>query len=291
MSFSFYIPAAEAPTYGDLLAGMPFSDLVCIEDEDDEFDADEPIAADFKLHFFREGVSIRPIEASWDDDRCEVRIMSFSAPSEYELALALVEHLAESNGAEVSPEDAEPMSVEQFRDSYGEAWAADQVSSLFDMLPALVRREESAAQVPGAHRPVYFGKRLMAELEAAGPPEELTERIMTFMRQVQYDYEDEYFAANAMQLRKNDDPDVTFTLAVWGPGVSYLFPDVDYLAMHTPTGGETFFIPYKQVFAVAGERCRWLDETQTLVEATPEEDWPALLARARQFAVEPGKKD
>ncbi len=296
MSFSFYLDLPKAPPLGELLEPIPY-DILCVEE--DEIDPDDDWPEGY-THLYREGLSTCAVEIDREDNRFQVRIMAFCSPEDYELALTVVELLAKWGNVEtIEPEDGEPMSLKELKAQYGKEWIADQVKSLFSMLPAMVEKEKDAAlQVPGAVRPFWIGPRLMKELVDAGPEGTLPQRIIAAIRKVQYIDPEEYFCATVMEVssKKNDDKaddktdDKSFTVTAWGPGVRYVFPNVDYLAVIEDMEGEGhFLVPYEAVHEIAGDHCSWLDEKQTLVEPFDEDEWPELLARARKHEVDPDK--
>ncbi len=289
MSFSFYVSSPTLPRFGGVVDALPFADVRCREeDEEDGFDRDAHWP-DRRLHFYRDGLSTCAVEVYWDDGRFEVRVFAFAAAEEYELAVELAAYLAGRCGTNVRPEDAdEELTVEELRARYGPEWAAGQVASLFSALPHIVSDAEGVCRIPGAVRQFFIGPRLLGELEAAGPPGQLADRAVAAMRRVQYVDPEDYFFASAMEVQPRDS-DRTFTVAAWAAEVRYLFPDVDYLAL-VEEGGSLFFIPYEALPAVALDRWQWLDEAQTLVEPFTPEEWPALVERARRHAVEPEPK-
>src|SRR4051812_20256110 len=121
MSFSFYIPAPTLPRLGEALEALPFSDVLCSEEtrseEEEQFDrgAHWP---DRHLHFYRDGLSTCAVEVYWEDGAFQVRVMAFSAPEEYELALEFADFFARRCDTTVRPEDDEELAVEEFRARY-----------------------------------------------------------------------------------------------------------------------------------------------------------------------------
>jgi hypothetical protein len=308
MSFSFYLDLPEAPPIGELLEPIPY-DILCVEEDEIEPEDEWP---EGYTHLYREGLSTCAVEINREDGRFQIRIMAFCSPEDYELALAIVEQLAlYGEVAAITPEDGEPLPLGQLKKQYGKEWIADQVKSLFGMLPAMVARDhDTALQVPAAVRPFWIGPRLMKELTEGGPAETLPQRIIEAIRKVQYLDPEEYFCATVMEVcskkegaAEEDKPDDvgdqaddektnddSFTVTAWGPGVRYLFPNVDYLAVIEDMEGEGhFLIPYDAVHELAGDRCSWLDEKQTLVEPFDEDEWPELLARARKHEIDPSQ--
>jgi hypothetical protein len=291
MSFSFYVASPTLPRLGEVLDALP-CDVRCTEEtrsqEGDLFDRNAHWP-DRRLHFYRDAISTCAVEVYWQDGQFQVRVFAFAVPEEYELALAFAECFARRAEAGIRPEDADELPFNEVRACYGPSWAATQVEALFSMLPVMVRQADSVCQLPGAVRPFYLGPRLLGELEAAGPAAELTSRLIEAMRRVQYVDPEEYFCGSAIEVSAKDS-DESFTVAAWGPEVNYLFPSVDYLAVIEGEQGSHFMIPYEALPEVAGDRWRWLDEAQTLVEAFSPEEWPALLERARPHRVEPEGK-
>lgn len=292
MSFSFYVASPTLPRLGEVLKALPFTDVRCSEEsrseESDLFDLDAHWP-DRRLHFYRDGISTCAVEVYWQDGQFQVRVFAFAVPEEYELALAFAECFALRSEVGIQPEDGEEMPLAEVRQRCGPEWAAAQAEALFSMLPVMVRQADGVCQLPGAVRPFYLGPRLLGELEDAGPTAELMARLVEAMRRVQYADADEYYCGSAIEVSARDS-DESFTVAAWGSEVNYLFPAVDYLAVIEGEEGRHFLIPYEALAEVAGDRWRWLDEVQTLVEAFAPEEWPALLERARRHRVEPEGK-
>src|SRR5262249_60340040 len=109
-------------------------------------------------------------------------------------------------------------------------------------------------------------------------------RVQAAMRRLQYvDSEEDCYAASTMAVRDKSSGR-EFTLAAWAPGVRYLFPPVEYLALVT---ADQLLVPHDCLAELAGSRLRWLDEKHALVEEIPDEEWDAVVARARQYEAHP----
>jgi hypothetical protein len=135
-------------------------------------------------------------------------------------------------------------------------------------------------------RPFHIVPRELGDLAEAGSAQELPQRMLEAMRQVQYAGADHYHAS-AMEARSREGTK-KIRFAVWGPGVDYVFPDVEYLALTTTDEPpRALFVPYERLPDLAGKNWSWLDERQTMVEAVAEDDWPELVERAREYEVKP----
>jgi hypothetical protein len=284
MSHTFSIKAAEPPGYDELMAGLPFSDLVPALDQEEPEGGPWPEGV---RHYHRDGVSTRGVEVSWEDGAFAVRINTLAAPEDYDLALHFIERAAELLGGPVDSEDGTALPGTELRHTYDDEWVRrTNLVGLATVEALIADGEHDSIRLGGVVRDVHLGPRVWAELTAAGPPEELLDRLVEFMAEVQYvDTDDAYFAASAMTFQKKDGKELT--VAAFGPDVAYLFPVVEYLVVMGATEGEeVLFVPYAQLpELLAGCEWGWLDEEQTLVEPVPADRWPALRERARGLAV------
>jgi hypothetical protein len=242
-------------------------------------------------HYHREGVSTRGIEVSWEDGIFSVRINTLAAPEDYDLALHFVERAAGLLGVPVESEDGTTLPADQLRGTFDAEWIRQTNTAGLAAVGALIAEKESSSiQLGGVVRDVYLGPRVWEELTAAGEDDELLDRLVEFMRRVQYVNADEgYFAANvmSMQKKKKRGKAEEITFAVIGPDVSYLFPSVEYLAVIGQSEKDPIlFVPYTNLPELLADGAwEWLDEEQTLVAPVPDDDWPALRARAKLLAV------
>ena len=63
---------------------------------------------------------------------------------------------------------------------------------------------------------------------------------------------------------------------------------MDYVALRV-TEGEIVMVPFAAVAGLAGPHGTLLDECQLLVRTIGEDDWKAIVARARPLAKSPRK--
>jgi hypothetical protein len=164
-------------------------------------------------------------------------------------------------------------------------WMREQADSGTRSLAALIRDGRGPMSMPGPKRSCFIGERLLAELEAAGPPEALPERVLATMRRVQWNIPLGFREAGVFVSGGGDNAQGREKrFAVWLPGEDLLFPNVDYVALRV-TEGEIVMVPFRAVAELAGPHGTWLDECQLLVGAINGDGWRALVARARPFAA------
>jgi len=155
----------------------------------------------------------------------------------------------------------------------------------------LVNEGRGTISIPGPNRSCEIGPRLLAELEAAGPPETLVERVLATMRRVQWDVPAGFRDAGVFASGGNGDGEGArkTRFAVWIGEENLVLPHVDYVALRV-TDGEIVIVPYAEVTRLAGAHATLLDESQLLVRAMGGDEWQAVVARARLVAKSPPKK-
>lgn len=282
MSISFFVPSVIEPRFRALIDAVGYPDVRSAQAQ-----RDGCRWSDRYWQLYRPGVSARPVEVTYEDGRFQVRVVTPSAPEEFELAFRLVEAAAKHLGRPVEFEGGASFPVGELRRRYPAAWVRGQIESGVEAIRHIVREEQQAVTLSGPVRPFFVGPRLLDELDEYGPPEELAERLIELMRQVQYLDPEAFYPAETVRALRDSETEELITFAVWGPGVRYLFPDVQYLVLMGEAPGRHLFVPAAVVPELAGDNFLWLDEAQYLVQAIDEDDWPALLDRARQYEVHP----
>lgn len=279
MSFSFTISPADNVSFAALDAALraEFGSALSWEGE-----PPEPWPLDHYAHAYLWGVSTRSVELGRLDEGLQIRIMSCSCSEDYELALRTVEIVARMTGGEIESEYGETCDIGTLRLAFDQGWVDQMVESGATILPRMLEggRVQGPLTLPGPERDFVFGARVMAELGEVD--DTYPERLFTKIREVRYFDDDAYFAANVMQVTPPGGEPAT--IAVWGPGVKYLFPNVKYLVVSAET---PLFVPAAAVWELAGAACRALDDAQVLVEAIDDQDWDDLVKRAQALSVEP----
>lgn len=286
MSHSFYVGGCESLAYEDVLGAVDRTDLRCVEGALDAFTGPWPDKG--YLHFFRWGLSTRTVEVSNDDGVFNARIMVASCPDDYRLALDLVEAAARAAGTTIRAEDGhEDVAPDAIGAHWDDAWIEHHSHSMARTVISMAESSETGETMTmgGPARSFSLGPRIVARLRA-GPDEGIEERLFTEMRRLQYiadedDDGDGIYCAKTMAMRR-DDTEVRF--AVWGPGVAYLMPPVDYLAL---IADEQIMIPVTAASKLAPGRVEYLDDVHLHIGEVPEGDWHELVAAARAHAIDP----
>jgi hypothetical protein len=284
MSFSFYIDAPHAPDYQRVIDDLDSWDLHCSEEELEE----GPWPAG-TIHFYRDEVSTRGVEITHDENRFQVRILTLSSPEDYELALRFVRAAALELERPIEPEDYQAVTIEEMEARYDADWIRRTNQHGAMVIRQLVQENDTGfVTLMGAKRPIYLGPRIVQEIEEAGDEDGFLDRLMERMREVQNVDGDSYFFANVMEAHHPQSPDRKFTFAVFGPTVSYLLPDAQYIALIVDPNEAPIFIPSDKLPLILPEDSwNWLDERQMLIEVIDESLWDGIIRRARQFETRP----
>ncbi len=232
-------------------------------------------------HAFRWGVSTRTVELGMSEDSFQVRIMSCSCPEDFELALAIVEFVANQYDAEIESEYGNTCSAAELHSEFDQDWIDEMADRGATILPRMLESGDVAGPltIPGPRKNFVFGERVQAEV---GPVDDgYADRLFDKIREVRYFDPDEiYFHANVMQI-ENDGERTLFS--VWGPGVDYVFPDVSNLVI---VDDRHIMIATEDIERLPHVNFRFLDDQQLVVDAVPEANWPEVVEAARGIGTE-----
>jgi hypothetical protein len=290
VGFIFAVKADPVPDYRAILDGIGLDDVKPVPDED--FHPEDGGAwPPGVYHFYRPFESSRGVEVSIEDEKGEfwVRVNTLASPEDYDLALRFVNRVAQLTGNPIESGEDDVTPRERLRDVFSREWIAEEIGKEAGVVVTLIRDENKDYHyltLRGCVRPFHIGRRVLAELEAAGPPEGLPDRLIDAIREVQFIDTGEYFCADVLTAKA---PDGTkFTAAAFGPDIKYLLPDVQRLAvMGDDADKEPILVQSEKLpELIPADRWQWLDERQMLVEPTPLQEWDEVRRRARAVAIE-----
>lgn len=273
MSYSFYVRSPEVD-FGVLDTWR--APLVVEESEGGVLEG--PFEDGQVVHVFEEGVTTRSVEISWENGTFQARVMTMACPDDYRIALHLACEVARRAGVEVESEEGERFAPDAVDAHYGDDWIRQHVRSLFGSTVAILR-EHGEIMMSGAGCTVTLNQAVLDEvLAASDDPEAQAEALFRVFREVSFPGE-EWYRASLMAVRLQDGSERT--LIVWGPGVSYQFPKAELIALTDPQ----IFVPWTRLAELAGDRLTWIDGATARVEAIPDEEWDAFVARAMPYAT------
>lgn len=284
MSYAFEIAAASPPSPAALRDALDLPDLRGFPDDDAS-----PGWPPEGLRLHRSGLSTRVTEVDWQapegrEEAGTIRVVvrPLASREDGDLAVRAVEAAATLAGAgEVEADYFGNITLGEVRRLHPEAWMTEQAASGTRALATLVRDGKGPVAVPGPRRSCWIGPRLLSEVDSAGPPESLPDRMLATLRRVQWDTPAGFRDAGVFTSGET-------RFAVWLPGENLIIPRVDHVALRV-TAGEIIMVPFAAVADLAGDRGELLDECQLLVPATDPDTWAAIVARARPLASKPRK--
>ena len=282
MSYDLAVAALAAPSWRALRDDLGLPDLRLLPAEP----ADEAWP-EGGLRLCRVGRSTRTTEVAWQAGTLTVVIRALASPDDCDLALRVAEAAARLAGAPTIETDYfGAVEIGELRRLHTTDWMHEQADSGTRALARLIRDGKGPMQMPGPNRSCFVGARLLAELEAAGPPDTLPARVLETMRRVQWAVPEGFRDAGVFVSGDNDGHGRETRFAVWLPGEDSVFPRVDYVALRV-TKGEVVMVPFAAVARLAGPNGTLLDECQLLVRAIDGDAWRALIAGARPLAASP----
>ena len=289
MSYEFAVAAAAPPSWRALRDAIGLDDVRARPDDpaDDAWPAGG-------LSLWRVGRSTRMTEVDWRDGKLTIVIRALPSPDDCDLALRVAEAAARLAGAATIEADYfGAIEIGELRRLHTADWMHEQAVSGTRILASLIREGRGPLSMPGPNRACFIGDRLLAELEAAGPPDTLSDRVLATMRRVQWDVPAGFRDAGVFvsgREGEGDDPgrERETRFAIWLHDENLILPRVDYVALRV-TEGEIVMVPFAAVAGLAGPHGTLLDECQLLVRTIGEDDWKAIVARARPLAKSPRK--
>lgn len=240
------------------------------------------------LGLCRDARSTRLTEVDWRDGKLTIVIRALASADDCDLALRVAEAAARLAGATTVEADYfGAVDVGELRRLHNADWTREQAVSGTRALAKLIRDGRGPMSIPGPNRACYVGARLLAELEAAGPPDTLSDRVLVTIRRVQWEVAAGVRDAGVFESAGREDGAGRNTrFAIWLPDEDLVIPYVDYVALRI-TEGEVIIVPFAAIAGLAGSHGTLLDECQLLVRAMSDDDWKAVIARARPLAKPP----
>ncbi|MFT3691761.1 MAG: hypothetical protein QM831_01385 [Kofleriaceae bacterium] len=223
---------------------------------------------------YRDKVSTRYTEVSYDGSEFAVRIFTNAWHEDVELALAFVEVLAAHGETEVV--DAEgfgELRVDELAANYDRAWTEAQFGSGIGAIAHLIKDGRGPIQMPGPNRPVYVDRALLDDMAKSH------DDAVRIIREIRWNPR-----RTAGEFVARDPAGTEKTLALW-IGDDCIFPSVEWLAISpTRDGKNPFLIPAIRLRELAGDKWHRLDASQAILDAiTDDGEWAAIVAHARGF--------
>jgi hypothetical protein len=282
VSYTLTVRGPAPPAWRALLAAVALPDVRVVDEPADEA---WPTAG---LQVFREGLSTRATEVAWQAGDLTIVIQTFASPDDCELGLQLADAaaglLTDGNGgaarAVIGTDYFGDVTRPELRRLHGADWIHEQAVSAVDAMAGLIRERNGPVAIPGPRRFAYVGPRLLTELETAGPPPQLPDRVLAAIRRVQWGIPAGFRDAGVFASRGEAAQGRETHFAIWLAEQDLLIPYVDYVALRA-SQGEVVMVPFAAVPTLAGDHATLIDECQLTIRAVAAEAWPALVARAR----------
>jgi hypothetical protein len=285
VSYDLEVTMPEAPRWPALRDAVGLADLRLVSDDPAPAPVDDAWP-EKGLALCRDGLSTRNTEVEWQAGKLRVVIRALASPDDCDLALRVADAAARLAGAPTVHADYfGDVDLAELRRLHTADWMREQAVSGARSLATLIRDGRGPLAMPGPNRSCYIGARLLAELEAAGPPATFAERVLATMRRVQWGVPAKFRDAGVFVSNRGARNDGRVThFAVWLHDEDLVLPRVDYVALRV-TEGEIVLVPAAAVAELAGAHATPLDECQLLLAAMSAADWSDVVARARPLAA------
>lgn len=288
MSFTFSIASKKPPLVQEIFAHASLEPIDFTSEE--EIPQEGPWPKGDVVHFYQPGKTTRGIEVDYDKKLFNVRINTLAHPHDYDLGFRFLEAVAAWAGNELQTEEGDTIPVEQLREKYDKAWIDEQNDAGFQMIISMLFNEDENERMEscilqGPVRPFHLGPRVWNEIAIAGPENQMRDRLLEKMRQVQ-DVSQDFYAAELMTVETATKEQ--FDISILVPGAQLLMPSAEFLIMAGENeGDDSYRVPSKDVWPlIPKEKFAWLDEEQTLIQPLTSEEWTKLIEDVQPFVVE-----
>ncbi len=281
MSHSFYIKGVGDASLEQTIKALPFEDLVV---DAKDYNGGWPEIA----HVYQDNVSVRSVETAMDGNTLQVRIMAHSSPDDFRLAAAIVDHVATTHGRDIDPEDNETMSIERWREAYGEDWQREQARTYLQMLVSMYKggKYEGNMTMWGTRHELEVGPRLMEPLLA--DPDSFSKNFFDTFRRLNYLDREDIFGPSLVAIsQKGSDKQAVFS-ALGDEVPTALSTQAAFIALthqdpDSPDGDRTqTVLTFDDFVEIAGDSLTWLGDGVALTPPYTGEQWQALVAAAQE---------
>lgn len=284
MSHSFYISDVGEARLEETLAALPFEELVVLED----YNGGWPDIA----HIYQDNVSVRSIETAMSGDTLQVRIMANSSPDDFSLAAAIVDHVASKYGREIEPEDNESMSVDNWRDTYGEDWQREQARTYLQMLVSMYQGEKRDGNMTmwGTRQQFEVGPRLMEPLLA--DPDTFSQNFFDRFRRLNYLDREGVFGPSLLAASEDGSGKQAVFSVLGDAVITALSSQAAFVVMtHDEPKAEDgergkTIVTFDDFAELAGDTVTWLGDGMAVTPAYTGEAWQSLVDAAQAKKTE-----
>lgn len=273
MSYHFYIPKKQEIQAGQLLQEVrkekPRAEL------GEGYESDR--ALDQGVLFMVPGMSARGVFVTGDDDDYDVTTNTWSSRDDYALALVITRKISGLTGGNVTPEDREAMTLQEFTDDFGDEWIDQARHWGLRAIATMVQREQGTMTLFGCVREVHVGPDTVERLFVGEPDDEtLYERCMDMVCRLQYFDPDETYIPSVMQVNATEDKH--FTYVMWLAEAPELLLNSDYVLIHHDDDLNTL-VPRDEIVNLMRDRSERLDEHQYLLPPVPEAEFVEIARK------------
>ncbi|HXK20941.1 MAG TPA: hypothetical protein VNG33_24185 [Polyangiaceae bacterium] len=277
MSYELEVAAKRCPSASELHQALGIADLGGMPE-----DPQRDWATGF-LHLFRHDVSTRSTSVAWVKDHVEITIRALAAPEDCELALQLVEAVAQLSGArEIQSENFGTVALTELRELHDAEWMDRQAKSGARVIAAMIDEGKGPMGIPGPVRDFWMGERTLRKLRVAGHDDAFSAQVLAEMRRVQWTVPNQYRTAGVFVTQPKQEGDKKTKLVIWLPDEHLVLSRVDQVALRAAED-DVVLVPFDALPQLAAGVGELLDECQWLVRPVPADGWARIVARAREI--------
>jgi hypothetical protein len=226
---------------------------------------------------YRNLVSVRPLDISFDGHNFEVKIFAPSAPEDYTLALAFIHGVVSIGGGKIVPENSHEMGLAAFKSQFNPAWVKNNSLSSFQKVMEGYHINKTPIKMIGTKAEIEIGPRMMEHLHKNNG--NMANRFFERFRLLNYmDQEDVCQPSTKSLVSKNHG--ISVSLAEFREGYpTVINATTDLIGLKSTTTKLKGQITLEKMIEVLGNDALWLSENLLLAPGYKGLKWSKFLKK------------
>ncbi|WP_372366793.1 hypothetical protein [Candidatus Uabimicrobium sp. HlEnr_7] len=230
-----------------------------------------------QLYCYIEQKSTRGVEIVWNAKNNTLQIVTFvcSTNEDYQLAFALIVQAAKTMETVICA-GSECYESQEFIEKHNQYWIDKLEEKYIRNLLHQVDRHKTTVKIPCLFRDFYLGPNTASKIIEV---QNTRLDLLNMIKKVIYFKDQNVFVADKMIMKHYNK-----SFCVWGPGISYLFPNCDLFGIISENGAPNT-IPRKMIFELIPDKIKFLDEHHILVDSLNEKEYNSMCEQITHESI------
>lgn len=232
---------------------------------------------------YRDLVSVRPLNISFDGHNIEVTIFAPSAPEDYELALSFISGVVSIGGGKIVPENSHEMGLATFKSQFSSNWVKNNSLSSFQKVMDGYQINKAPIKMIGTKAEIEIGPRMMEHLHKNNG--NIAHRFFERFRLLNYMDQEEVSQPRTRSLISKNHG-ISVSLAEFREGYPTIInAATDLIGLKSTSSKLKGQITLEKMIEVLGNDVLWLSENLLLAPGYKGLKWSKFFEKAKPFFV------